>query len=121
MEIKFNGKELELSFGLGFLNEIDRELGLEVEQMSIGQGLNMLIPNLLQGNPVVLSKVIKSATNHHKKSPKSFDELEVILEEIAVNEGIEEYSEQIVKELGKRVITQNLVPDEYKEAKKKAK
>lgn len=121
MEINFNGKELELSFGLGFLNEIDKELGFEVEQMSIGQGLNMLIPNLLQGNPVALSKVIKASTSHHKKSPESFDELEVILTDIAEKDGIEEFSEQIVKELGKRVLTQNLVPDEYKETKKKAK
>lgn len=82
----------------------------------------MLIPNLQQGNPVALSKVIKAATSHYKKSPKTFDELEVVVTDIAENEGIEEFSEQIVKELGKRVLTQNLVPDEYKEeTKKKAK
>lgn len=70
MHIKFKDKELELSFGLGFLNKIDKELGLEVEQMTIGQGLNMLVPNLQNGNIVALSKVIKSATAHHKRNHK---------------------------------------------------
>ena len=55
MNIKFKDKELELSFGLGFLNKIDKELGLEVEQMTIGQGLNMLVPNLSNGNVVAFS------------------------------------------------------------------
>ena len=31
--------------------------------MTIGQGLNMLVPNLQNGNIVALSKVIKSATS----------------------------------------------------------
>ena len=78
MEIKFKDKELELSFGLGFLNKIDKELGLEVEQMTIGQGLNMLVPNLSNGNVVALAKVIKAATAHHKKKPQTDEELETI-------------------------------------------
>ena len=48
MHINFNGQELELSFGLRFVNEIDRELGFDVDQMAVGQGLNLLIPNLKQ-------------------------------------------------------------------------
>lgn len=121
MEIKFKDKELELSFGLGFLNKIDKELGLEVEQMTIGQGLNMLVPNLSNGNVVALAKVIKAATAHHKKKPQTDEELETVLEDIAENEGIDTFCEQIIEELGKRPLTQNLVPDEYKQDKKKSK
>ncbi|MEX5849432.1 tail assembly chaperone [Staphylococcus saprophyticus] len=121
MEIKFNGKELELSFGLGFLNDIDRDLGFEAEQMSIGEGLNMLVPKLSNGNVVALAKIIKAATAHHKKHPKTNEELEPILEGIAENEGIQPFCDDVIKELGKKPLTQNLVPDEYKETKKKEK
>ena len=121
MNIKFKDKELELSFGLGFLNKIDKELGLEVEQMTIGQGLNMLVPNLSNGNIVALAKVIKSAAAHHKKKPQTDEELETVLEDIAENEGIDTFCEQIIEELGKRPLTQNLVPDEYKQDKKSKK
>ena len=36
--------------------------------MTIGQGLNMLVPNLSNGNVVALAKVIKAATAHHKET-----------------------------------------------------
>ena len=51
--------------------------------MTIGQGLNMLVPNLQNGNIVALAKVIKSATAHHKKKPQTDEELETVLEDIA--------------------------------------
>ena len=70
MEIKFNGKELELSFGFKFLKLVDKALGFEAEQMNIGQGLNMIVPNLSNGNVVALGEVIQAATAHHKNIQK---------------------------------------------------
>ena len=113
MEIQFKGKSLELSFGFKALSLIDKRLGMEIEQMSIGQGLSLLVPNLSQGNPIAIGEVILSATAHHKKAPKEED-LDDILDEIADEQGFEAFGEEIIKELGKRPTTQNLVPDEYK-------
>ncbi|MEB6060849.1 tail assembly chaperone [Staphylococcus pseudoxylosus] len=120
MEIQFNGKSLDLSFGFKALSLIDKRLGMEIEQMSIGQGLSLLVPNLAQGNPITIGEVILSATAHHKKSPKE-DDLDDILDEIAENQGFQEFGEVIIKELGKRPTTRNLVPDEYKPKSKKEK
>lgn len=124
MIINFKGRELELSFGLKFLNNIDRDLGFNVEQMQIGQGLEMLVPNLDAGNIVALSKVIKAATAHHKKGPKTDEDLETILEDIIENSSVEDFCDEVIEELGKRPLTQSLVNDRVKEnnkAKKAAK
>ena len=54
------------------------------------------------GMLLLLAKVIKSATAHHKKKPQTDEELETVLEDIAENEGIDTFCEQIIEELGKR-------------------
>lgn len=116
MEIQFKGKTLDLSFGFKALSIIDKRLGMEIEQMSIGQGLQLLVPNLEQGNPITIGEVILAATAHHKKAPKE-DDLDEILDEIADNEGFEQFGQDIINELGKRPTTRNLLPDEHKPKK----
>lgn len=118
MEINFKGRELDLSFGIKFLNEIDRDLGFTVEQMQIGQGLEMLVPNLDAGNLVALAKVLKAATSHHKKGPKTIEDLEPVVEEIAESGKVQEFCDEIIEELGKRPLTQNLVNEHVKENNK---
>ncbi|ARJ30528.1 phage tail protein [Staphylococcus sp. HMSC068D08] len=118
MYINFKGKELELSFGLKFLRIIDKVMAMESENISFGQGTQMLVPRLEMADAVSLSYIIEAATAHHNKAPKTESELETVIEDIAEEHGIEEFCQDIIKELGKRVMTQNLVPDEYKEAKK---
>ncbi|MEJ7218746.1 tail assembly chaperone [Staphylococcus gallinarum] len=120
MEIQFKGKSLELSFGFKALTILDKKLGMEVDQVSMGQGLQLLVPNLLQGSLIAIGETILATTAHHKKAPKEND-LDEILEEIAENQGLEEFAEEIIKELGKRPMTQNLVPEEYKASKKEKK
>ncbi|KGX88002.1 tail assembly chaperone [Pontibacillus litoralis] len=114
MYINFNGKEIELSFGLRTLTEIDKELGFEIEGASLGEGLELLIPKLQTGNIVGLSKIIKAATAHDNKSPKTYEDLEQVLDDIAENQGFEEFGEQVIEELGKRPMTRNLVPKDMK-------
>ncbi|HDP2165984.1 MULTISPECIES: tail assembly chaperone [Staphylococcus] len=121
MFINFKGKELELSFGLKFLRIIDKTMAMEAENISFGQGTQMLVPRLEMADVVSLSYIIEAATSHHQKAPKTEDELEVVIEEIATNYGIEEFCQDVLKELGKRAMTRNLVPDEYKEEKKATK
>ncbi|GGJ85958.1 hypothetical protein GCM10007063_05540 [Lentibacillus kapialis] len=115
MHINFNGREIELSFGLRTLTEIDKALGFEIEGANLGEGLEMLVPKLQSGNIIGLSKVIKAASSHDKKAPKTYEDLEQVLDSIAENEGFEAFGEQIIEELGKRPMTRNLVPDETKE------
>ncbi len=117
MHINFNGEEIELKFGLRTLVEIDKELGFEIEGASLGEGLELLIPKLQSGNIVGISKIIKAATSHHKKAPKTYEDLETILDDIAENQGFESFSEEIIEELGKRPMTASLIPESLKEDK----
>ena len=120
MEIKFNGKEIELSFGFKFMNDIDKKLGMEMNQLTMGQGISMLVPNLQEANPVSIGHTIVAATSHHKKAPKSDEEISEVLDEIAEEQGYEAFAEDVLKELGKRSMTQSLVPKEYRQEKKTA-
>lgn len=118
MHITFNGRDIELSFGLRTLTTIDRSLGLEVENVSLGQGLEtMLVPGLQSGNVICLYKLIQAATAHDKKKPKTEEDFEVILNDIADNEGLDEFAKQIMFELGKQPMTRKLVPEEYQVGK----
>ena len=113
MEIKFNGKTIKLSFGLKFLNIIDKEMGMEAEQVNFGKGTEMLVPALESHSVVDVAKVIKAATAQ-EKAPKTEEDLEVVVEDIIENTGLEEFCNEVIEELGKRVLTQNLVPKNTK-------
>jgi len=122
MHINFNGKDIELSFGLHTLTQIDKELGFEIEGANLGEGLEMLVPKLQSGNLIAISKIIKAASAHDKKNaPKTFEDLEVVLDDIAENEGFKAFGEQVIEELGKRPMTRELIPEDLrKEPKLKA-
>ncbi|WP_411842115.1 tail assembly chaperone [Salinicoccus sp. HZC-1] len=120
LTVNFNDRELELSFGLKCLNTIDRALGLEVEQMSVGQGIRMLAPNLDLGNIVALGQILKAGLSHHKNPPNDEDVMD-ILDEIELNQGLEAFGKECLKELGKRPSTATLIPDEMKDDYVKAK
>ncbi|RWZ59893.1 phage tail protein [Halobacillus fulvus] len=115
MHITFNGKEIDLVFGLRTLTEIDRELGFEIEGANLGEGLEMLIPKLKSGNIVALSKIIKASTSHHKKAPKTYEDLEEVLNDVAEDTDFKSFGEAIIEELGKRPMTRNLLPKENEE------
>ena len=119
MEIKFNGKTIELSFGLKFLNIIDKEMGMEAEQVNFGKGTEMLVPALESHSVVDVAKVIKAATEQEKGAPKTEEDLEAVVEDVIENAGLEEFCNEVIEELGKRVLTQNLVPKKYKKNSKK--
>ncbi|MGD6847285.1 tail assembly chaperone [Rossellomorea aquimaris] len=122
MHINFNGRDIELSFGLRTLTTIDRSLGLEVESVSLGQGLEtMLVPGLQSGNIICLYKLIQAATAHDKKKPTTDEDFEAILNDIADNEGLDEFAQRVMYELGKQPMTRKLVPERYQAVKKASK
>ncbi|TYS87571.1 tail assembly chaperone [Rossellomorea aquimaris] len=122
MHINFNGRDIELSFGLRTLTTIDRSLGLEVESVSLGQGLEtMLVPGLQSGNVICLYKLIQAATAHDKKKPTTDEDFETILNDIADSEGLDEFAQRVMYELGKQPMTRKLVPEKYQAVKKVSK
>jgi hypothetical protein len=122
LHINFNGREIELSFGLRTLTTIDRSLGLEVESVSLGQGLEtMLVPGLQSGNIICLYKLIQAATAHDRKKPITDEDFEAILNDIADNEGLDEFAQRVMYELGKQPMTRKLVPEKYQAVRKVSK
>lgn len=114
--IKNGNKEIELKFGLGQLNAIDKELGLEIQEVSLGEGLEMLIPKLKSGNIIGIAKMINAITRNDKNRPKNEEELEAILEGIIKEHGsLKVFGEIIIKELGNRLLTRDLVTNQIEE------
>lgn len=79
LTINTNKGQLELKFGLGELNAVDKALGLEVEKINLGEGFEMLVPKLKTANVLAIAKIIPALTLGQKARPKNDDEtLEVL-------------------------------------------
>ena len=88
-------------------------MGMEAEQVNFGKGTEMLVPALESHSVVDVAKVIKAATAQ-EKAPKTEEDLEAVVENVIENTGLEEFCNEVIEELGKRVLTQNLVPKNTK-------
>jgi len=114
--IKNGDKDIELKFGLGQLNAIDKELGLEIQEVSLGEGLEMLIPKLKSGNIIGIAKMITAITRSDKNRPKNEEELESILEGIIKEHGsLKGFGQLVINELGNKLLTRDLVADHIEE------
>ena len=110
VKIKSGKNELELKFGLGELNAIDKELGYEVRDINLGEGLETLLPKLQTGNVLAIAKIIKACTKGQKGRPKNEDELESVLNEIIEEYGsFKTFGKVLIEELGNKPLTQDLV------------
>lgn len=113
MEIKSHGKKLKLSFGFRFINEIDKTNGtsidVEGQKINFGNGLEFLIPMLQNGSIAHIGRAVLAATSHYKQDAPKEDDLDEILNDIAENKGLQAFADEIVEELGKQPMTQNLV------------
>lgn len=113
MEIKSDGKKLKLSFGFRFINEIDKTNGtsidVEGQKINFGNGLEFLIPMLQNGSIAHIGRAVLAATSHYKQDAPKEDDLDEILNDIAENKGLQTFADEIVEELGKQPMTQNLV------------
>ena len=58
-----------MKFGLGELNAIDKELGYEVRDINLGEGLETLLPKQT-GNVLAIAKIIKACTKGQKEDRK---------------------------------------------------
>lgn len=62
MKLNINGKEQGLSFGVGFVRELDKVSPLTTSGLTFGMALVKALPSLQTYDPSVLSDIIYSAT-----------------------------------------------------------
>lgn len=76
MEIKINGKNVELNFGVAFVRELDKVAGMKVNGQSFGFGLTKSLPALQAYDPAVLADVLYCAAwdNNPRPTQKAIDE-----------------------------------------------
>lgn len=104
-------KEVEINFGIGELTQIDKELGLEMEQINLGEGLEMLVPKLQTANVIAISKILK-ATIPNKHKPKNDEELEKVLINILDDyETFQAFGDACLKKLKEGRLTRELLTD----------
>lgn len=112
VNVKLKDKDVEIKFGIGELTAIDQELGMSVEEINLGEGLEMLVPKLKTGNLIGIAKIVKACTKSHKNKPKNDEETEAVLESILDDYGtFEKFGEACIEQLGKKRLTQELVKD----------
>src|SRR5690625_5570455 len=82
MDLKINGKDYQLQFGLKFINQLDNIYTQEVDKVKFGMGVEMMTSYLAMRNPLVLLNIIKAGTSHLNSKPSNND-IENLLEEHA--------------------------------------
>lgn len=111
-----NGKVLELKFGLGELNAVDKALGLEIEQINLGEGFEMLVPKLRTGNVLALAKIIPALTLGQNGRPKTDNETLEVLKAVKGQYGsFQAFCDAVLDEMKHHFLTQDLVIDENEE------
>lgn len=111
-----NGKVLELKFGLGELNAVDKALGLEIEQINLGEGFEMLVPKLRTGNVLALAKIIPALTLGQNGRPKTDNETLEVLKVVKGQYGsFQAFCDAVLDEMKHHFLTQDLVKDENEE------
>ena len=64
---------------------------------------------LQNGSIAHIGRAVLAATSHYKQDAPKEDDLDEILNDIAENKGLQTFADEIVEELGKQPMTQNLV------------
>lgn len=97
MELKINGQDTEIIFGLAFNREIDMIYRIEGQGLTFGAGLDTLLPQLYSESATALQEVIYHGTAHIKKGRPSGHQVDKFIEE---SENMDELFDQVLTELG---------------------
>ena len=74
MKIKFNDNEtLTLKFGVRFVDELNRVLGIEQNHMNLGMGVINSLTGLNVNDPAVLAKVLYASAYDNSPRPSLDD------------------------------------------------
>jgi hypothetical protein len=97
MQIKINGKNVELKFGVKFVRELDKVAGLDLNGASFGMGLTKSIPSLNAADPAVLADVIYSAASTNKAFRPSQDDVDDFIDNY--EDDLEKLFDDVIKEM----------------------
>lgn len=101
MILTINGKNYELTFGLGFLDEMNKRKSAEIEGMKTGYGaMALFTAGQLLGDPLAFFDLIKAATAEAPQKPSN-EELEAYLVQLITEGRIDSVFEQIMTEVKK--------------------
>lgn len=73
MQIKINGKDYELNFGIRWVLLMNQKHNITLNGLSQGMGINQAVASLRQYDPVGLSEILLNATWINKDRPTSAD------------------------------------------------
>lgn len=76
MELTINGVSHELIFGVRFVREVDKLLGVETNGLKFGMGLAIALPSITGYDTAVLTDIIYCATTHIRKGRPTVVEIE---------------------------------------------
>lgn len=104
MILTINGKNYELTFGLGFLAEMNKRKPAEFEGMKTGYGAMALFNvGRFLGDPLAFYDLIKAATAEAPQKPSN-EELEAYLTQLIVEGRIEQVFTSALEEIKKSPI-----------------
>ena len=95
MELKINGKNCELNFGVRFVRELDKVAGVSSKGISLGMALTRTLPALETYDPVALSNVIYAGAYANSPRP-TLDDADKFVE---TDEELEKHFDEILKEV----------------------
>ncbi len=98
MLLKIKGEEYRVSFGVGFVRELDKKYYVQNNtSVKYGLGIETQIPLLLTGDPVTLSEFLYVGTCAEEKRPIPAD-VDAFIDEV---EDVEALFDEVIEELKK--------------------
>lgn len=73
MQVKINGKDYELNFGIRWVLLMNQKHNITQNGLSQGMGINQAVASLSQYDPIGLSEILLNATWINKERPTSAD------------------------------------------------
>lgn len=73
MQVKINGKDYELNFGIRWVLLMNQKHNIAQNGLSQGMGINQAVVSLSQYDPIGLSEILLNATWINKERPTSAD------------------------------------------------
>lgn len=73
MQVKINGKDYELNFGIRWVLLMNQKHNITQNGLSQGMGINQAVASLSQYDPIGLSEILLNATWINKDRPTSAD------------------------------------------------
>lgn len=105
MQIKINGIDHTLRFGLKFIRELDEKYYFEKNGVKFGATLEDRVPLIFSRDPVTLSDFLYSATSTEENRPTR-DQIDTYIEEC---EDIDKLFEEVLSELKNSNVTRSRV------------